>query len=85
MAALTLDLKRIPAKHDLKTDRYIRGLRRMMRVLLSREYGKSLPFVGVPEFQKNGNAHLHVLLGQYIPQKWLSHAWQSIGGRTVDS
>jgi hypothetical protein len=47
--------------------------------------GKSLPFVGVPEFQKNGNAHLHVLLGQYIPQKWLSHAWQSIGGRTVDS
>jgi hypothetical protein len=39
----------------------------------------------VLEFQKNGNAHLHVLLGQYIPQAWLSGAWQSIGGgRMVD-
>jgi hypothetical protein len=46
---------------------------------------KSLPFVGVLEFQLNGNAHLHLLLGQYIPQTWLSLAWQSIGGgRYVD-
>ena len=54
----------------------------MMRVLLARDYGKnkSLPFVGVLEFQKNGNAHLHILIGQYIPQAWLAGAWQSIGG-----
>jgi len=39
--------------------------------------------IGVLEFQKNGNAHLHVLLGQYIPWKWLSKAWQSIGGGKV--
>jgi hypothetical protein len=85
MATLTLDPKRIPKEHRKNTDRYIRELWRMMRVLLSRQFGKSLPFVGVLEFQKNGNAHLHVLLGQYIPQAWLSGAWQSIGGgRMVD-
>jgi hypothetical protein len=85
MATLTLDPKRIPREHRRKTDRYIRGLWRMMRVLLSRQFGKSLPFVGVLEFQENGNAHLHLLLSQYIPQKWLSKAWQSIGGgRYVD-
>ena len=57
----------------------------MMRVLLMRKFGKTLPFVGVLEFQKNGNAHLHLLVGQYIPQAWLSYAWQSIGGgRYVD-
>jgi hypothetical protein len=56
-----------------------------MRVLLAREYKGTLPFVGVLEFQKNGNAHLHVLLRRYIPQRWLSDAWESIGGgRIVD-
>jgi hypothetical protein len=54
-----------------------------MRVLLAREFKGSLSFVGVLEFQKNGNAHLHVLLGQYIAQKWLTKAWQSIGGGKI--
>src|SRR5258708_38336522 len=51
-----------------------------MRVLLAREFEGSLTFVGVLEFQKNGNAHLHLLVGRYIAQKWLSIACQSIGG-----
>jgi hypothetical protein len=56
-----------------------------MRVLLAREFGGSITFVGVLEFQKNGNAHLHLLVGRYIARKWLSLAWQSIGGgRYVD-
>jgi len=56
-----------------------------MRVLLARRCGQSLSFVGVLEFQKNETAHLHVLLGVYIPQAWLSSAWASIGGgRVVD-
>ena len=55
-----------------------------MRVLLTRlNDGKSVDFVGVLEFQENGNAHLHVLLGKYIRQKWLSLAWQSIGGGKI--
>jgi len=83
MATLTLDPARIPARHKARTDRYIRDCWRKMRVLLAREFNGSLSFVGVLEFQKNGNAHLHVLLGQYIEQKWLSKAWQSIGGGKV--
>jgi hypothetical protein len=87
MATLTLDPKKLSATDRKRTDRYIRELWRLMRVYLSRRWGKgkSLPFVGVLEFQKNGNAHLHILLGRYIPQAWLSKAWQSIGGgRHVD-
>ena len=85
MVTLTLDPKIIPARYRGRTDRYIRELWRMMRVLLMRKFRKTLPFVGVLEFQKNGNAHLHLLVGQYIPQAWLTYAWQSIGGgRHVD-
>ena len=83
MATLTLDPKRIPRGEQTHTDRYIRECWRKMRVLLAREFKGSLSFVGVLEFQKNGNAHLHVLLGQYIAQKWLTKAWQSIGGGKI--
>lgn len=81
MATLTLDRKRIP--RGVRSDRYIRECWRKMRVLLSRKFGETLPFVGVLEFQKNGVAHLHVLLGVYVPQAWLSLAWQSIGGGKI--
>src|SRR5262249_21720120 len=64
-------------------DRYIRECWRKMRVLLAREFNGTLPFVGVLEFQADGVAHLHVLLGRFIPQKWLSLAWQSIGGGKI--
>lgn len=83
MATLTLDRKRVPK--GVRTDRYIRECWRKMRVLLARKFGGTLPFVGVLEFHKDGVAHLHILLGRFIPQKWLSIAWQSIGGgRIVD-
>jgi hypothetical protein len=81
MATLTLDRKKL--SRGVKSDRYIRECWRKMRVLLSRKYGKSLPFIAVLEFQENGMAHLHVLLGVYIPQAWLSRAWQSIGGGKI--
>jgi hypothetical protein len=56
-----------------------------MRVSLAREYGAAIKFVGVLEFHKSGIAHLHLLVGQYIPQRWLSDAWAAIGGgRIVD-
>jgi hypothetical protein len=54
-----------------------------MRVILARKFGESLEFIGVLEFHKSGIAHLHILLGIYIPQDWLSDAWQSIGGGRV--
>jgi hypothetical protein len=87
MATLTLDRKRLTRHEQRRTDRYIRDCWRSMRVLLARQCRKkSIPFVvGVLEFQENGAAHLHILLAEYIPQKWLSIAWQKVGGgRFVD-
>jgi hypothetical protein len=83
MGTLTLDPKTVPARYRGRTDRYIRKLWRMMRVLLSRKFGESLPFIAVLEFTKNGVAHLHVLFGRYIRQDWLSDAWESIGGGKI--
>ena len=83
MATLTLDPSKI--EKGERTDRYIRKCWRKMRVSLAREFRKSLVFVGVLEFHKSGIAHLHLLIGRYIRQTWLSKAWKSIGGgRVVD-
>jgi len=80
---LTLDPKRIPPGQ--RSDRYLRNCWRKMRVSLQRKFGESLRFISVLEFQKSGLAHLHFLVGVYIPQDWLSEAWQGIGGgRIVD-
>jgi len=80
-ATLTLDPKRIPDPE--KSDRYIRECWRKMRVKLERKYGSPLKFISVLEFHYSGVAHLHVLLDRYIPQEWLSEAWQAIGGGEI--
>jgi hypothetical protein len=51
-----------------------------MRVYLQRTLGKSLVFVAVVELQGNGNPHLHLLVGSYIPKLWISASWQALGG-----
>jgi hypothetical protein len=82
-ATLTLDPSRIPKSE--RSDHYIRECWRKMRVVLARRFGATLPFIAALEFHRSGVAHLHVLFGVYIPQAWLSDAWQSIGGgRIVD-
>jgi len=81
MATLTLDPKRIPKGE--RTDRYLRECWRKMRVSLARKFGESVAFVGVLEFHKSGIAHLHLLVGRFISQAWLSDAWASIGGGKI--
>jgi len=81
MATLTLDPKRIP--NDQRSDRYIRECWRKMRVYLQRQYGTSIDFISVLEFQQSGIAHLHLLLNVYIPQAWLSDAWVKCGGGKI--
>ena len=81
LATLTLDRKLIP--RGVRTDRYLRECWRKMRVSLSRKFGESVDYVGVLEFQKNGVAHLHLLLGRFIKQDWLSDAWSAVGGGVV--
>ena len=78
---LTLDPKRVPG--DCRSDRYLRNCWRKMRVLLQRRFGESVRFIAALEYQKSGMAHLHLLVGVYIPQNWLSEAWQSIGGGMI--
>jgi hypothetical protein len=78
---LTLDPKKIP--HGVRSDRHLRETWRKMRVLLARRFGESIDFIGVLEFQKSGVAHLHLLVAVYIPQDWLSSAWESVGGGKI--
>lgn len=81
LATLTLDTKRIP--RGMRTDRYLRDCWRKMRVSLSREFGESVDYVGVLEFTQKGVAHLHLLLGRFIKQEWLSRAWSAVGGGVI--
>jgi hypothetical protein len=78
---LTLDPALIPV--GVRSDLYLKNCWRKMRVVLQRKFGASIRFIAVLEFQKSGTAHLHVLVGLYIPQDWLSEAWQSIGGGKI--
>jgi hypothetical protein len=85
MATLTLDPKRLKKRDRARTDRYLRKCWRKMRVYLGRKFGESVDYVGVLEFTDAGTAHLHLLVGRFIEQKWLSDAWYAVGGgRIVD-
>ena len=75
---LTLTLNPALVPPSVRSDRYLKNCWRKMRLVLQRKFGASIQFIAVLEFQKSGLAHLHVLVGLYIPQDWLSQAWQSI-------
>jgi hypothetical protein len=66
---LTLNPRACSAEDSVK---YIKSTWGKFRVLLQREQGKSISFIAVIEFQKNGYAHLHVLVDRYLHQKWVS-------------
>ncbi len=42
--------------------------------------GEKLKYIWVIEFQKNGLAHMHVLLNQFLPIEVIREAWVHIGG-----
>lgn len=78
---LTLD----PSKVVGDDFKYLRASWRKMRVYLSRRFGESVEFIAVVELHRSGRPHLHVLVNRFIPQDWLSRAWESVGGgRVVD-
>jgi hypothetical protein len=78
---LTLDPKKLPPGLEvLGKIQYLYGVWRKMRVYLRRKLGKSLVFIAVVELQQNGNPHLHMLVGSYLPKEWISAAWQALGG-----
>lgn len=82
LLTLTLD----PAKLEgAESTMYINGVFADFRVYLRRRLGYAPAYIRILEYQKNGNAHLHVLLNCYLPQGWVSEAWSAVGGgRIVD-
>ena len=63
---------------------YIRKCWNKFRTSLKRQGGgKSIAYIAVLELQKNGYAHLHVLVDRYLPQGWISKAWQGVGGGRI--
>jgi hypothetical protein len=77
---LTLDPKKCVAKDSVS---YLRKCFSKFRVSLLRRFGKTISFIAVVELQNSGMAHLHVLIGLYIEQSWISQAWQSVGGGQI--
>lgn len=78
---LTLDPKKFRRRLSLQEKiKYLHLAWRKMRVSFQRRLGKSLVFIAVLELQKNGNPHLHALVGSYLPKEWISAAWQAVGG-----
>ena len=77
LMTLTLDPQKCAAEDSVA---YLRKCFSKFRVSLLRRYDKTLSFIAVVELQKSGMAHLHVLIGIYIDQDWISQAWQRVGG-----
>ena len=80
LLTLTLD----PAKlHGADSTKYINEVFAEFRVYLIRRLGFAPAYIRILEYQKNGNAHLHILLGCYLPQEWVSEVWSAIGGGKI--
>jgi len=78
---LTLDPHKMPPGLDTTGKiQYLQETWRKMRVSIQRKLGASLTFISVVELQGNGNPHLHLLIGSYLPKQWISSAWQALGG-----
>ncbi len=80
---LTLTLKGRGAAGGEDTTRIINSLFSKFRTYLKRHLGFAPTYIRVLEYQKNGNAHLHVLLNQFILQDWISDTWAALGGGKV--
>jgi len=83
LLTLTLDPSMIPHEYVGKTNRtgkYITYLFNRYMTTLKRKMEKSIKYVWVKEFQKNGNAHLHIVLSTFLPIDYLRSEWVRIGG-----
>lgn len=52
-------------------------------IYLKRRLGVKIKYIKVVEPQERGVAHLHVLVSRFIPQAWLSKAWEALGGGKI--
>lgn len=84
---LTLDPKKIPeyylSKTSNNTHQYITKLFNIFITDLKRRTKAKIKYIWVLEFQKNGNAHLHILLNNFISINLIREIWTRIGGRHI--
>jgi hypothetical protein len=78
---LTLDQKTIPENSNLH--RYIWNVWGKFRVYLGRKHDEAISYICVLELHKSGVPHLHALVDRFIHQKWISQAWEAVGGGPV--
>ncbi|MDP2735489.1 MAG: hypothetical protein Q8P12_04735 [bacterium] len=78
---LTLDPKKLPP--NCETVAFIRESWRKFRVYLTREFHRPIKYISVLEFQKNGRAHLHILVDRFIEEEWIRTRWQAVGGGQI--
>jgi hypothetical protein len=78
---LTLDPARLPAGEN-SVD-YLRACFAKFRVYLGRRFQGAITYLAVVELHKSGVAHLHVLVGRFIPQDWISVSWAAVGGGII--
>jgi hypothetical protein len=80
LLTLTLDPRHCSARDSV---RYLKKAFDKFRTYVKRETGSTLSFITVTEFQKNGYAHLHVLVDRYLHQRWAASAWERVGGGCI--
>jgi hypothetical protein len=74
---LTLD----PDKLDgVESTRYIKKCLHKLLTIIRRKHGNAITYICVLEYQRNGNAHLHILLDRYIEWEWVKARWVAVGG-----
>ena len=69
LLTLTLDPAKLQGE-DSTT--YINAVFADFRVYLRRKLGHAPSYIRVLEYQKNGNAHLHILVNEWLDQGWVS-------------
>lgn len=83
LMTLTLDPLQVP--EGVKPIKHLKHVWRKFRVPMTRKFGRSVRFLWVLELHKSGMPHLHVLIDEFVPQRWLSATWSRYGGgRVVD-
>lgn len=78
---LTLDPKKLGSEVD--PNKYIRDVWCKFRVYLARKLGSTPSYILVLEYQKTGMPHFHILLNRFVAQKWISQAWDTLGGGEI--
>ena len=76
-------MKKVEYQHKKFAVPHLRMCFNKFREYLRRKYDVPPTYISVLEFTKAGVPHLHVLIDRYIPQAWISDAWEKLGGGKI--